>query len=288
MRISLVPLSTANSGLATSGEVVLDQATGQVYVKSGSSLVSKDQDLQEQIDALIDLIGGSTEGIQAQIDGLMDAITRLDWQESVSSIVEALPSSGLVAGQRHLYVGPTTGDLTTNYIYQRTDDNLAWGEVPVDAGTGVYNEADMFFYIFTGTSWSRMGVAVAHNNLNSMQGGQAGEYYHLTLAQRERVKQVTRRIDVVFNLTPTDILAKRVQLQYKPFAPSAVTVVPHGGPPQANLASGSPAPDFQVLQSGSAWFINWSGLGLDGVLEAGDQLLVSYETYHSDYAGTAP
>lgn len=73
-------------------------------------------------------------------------------------------------------------------------------------------------------------------------------------------------------LDATDISNKyNDDLAHTPATASSVEIIPVGGIPQVYTT------DFTVITDGSAVKrINWDGLGLDGVLESGDKLIVSY------------
>jgi hypothetical protein len=67
-------------------------------------------------------------------------------------------------------------------------------------------------------------------------------------------------------LTPQMINDKAFTLVHTPDSVRSVLVVPAGGPPQL------PEIDFNIIGSQ----LIWSGLGLDGILEAGDLILIHY------------
>lgn len=76
-----------------------------------------------------------------------------------------------------------------------------------------------------------------------------------------------------FTLTGTDITNKYVDLASVPKLAGAVIVIPQGGPTQRVTD------DFTIITDGSELKrLNWSGLGMDGILESGDKLQVIYST----------
>lgn len=76
-----------------------------------------------------------------------------------------------------------------------------------------------------------------------------------------------------FTLTGTDITNKYVDLASVPKLAGAVIVIPQGGPTQRITD------DFTIITDGSELKrLNWSGLGMDGILESGDKLQVIYST----------
>lgn len=74
-------------------------------------------------------------------------------------------------------------------------------------------------------------------------------------------------VNTTIVLTPQNISDKYVTLALAPKSPSQVSLVPEGGPNQVY------AIDFTIVGSNK---ISWDGLGLDGFLEAGEHLFVSY------------
>jgi hypothetical protein len=82
------------------------------------------------------------------------------------------------------------------------------------------------------------------------------------------IAQSEKRIVEEFSLTSTDITNKKVTLTYIPIDGNYVTLDVIGGGPQDN------GTDFSV--NAALKEVGWSGLGLDGILEAGDVLRVTY------------
>lgn len=70
----------------------------------------------------------------------------------------------------------------------------------------------------------------------------------------------------VLTITADMILAKAVNLTNPPILSYNVTILPHGGPAQFINE------DFIV----DGLTLSWDGYGLDGLLEAGDRIIVSY------------
>jgi len=76
----------------------------------------------------------------------------------------------------------------------------------------------------------------------------------------------------VLTLTSTDITNKYVDLAAAPKQVQSTVVQPEGGPVQFYTD------DYTIITDGSVIKrLNWSGLGMDGILEVGDKLRVLYE-----------
>ena len=67
-------------------------------------------------------------------------------------------------------------------------------------------------------------------------------------------------------LTSTDIANKKVILESAPINPLSVSLIPDGGIQQRNEI------DFEVIGNE----ISWNGMGLDGIMEAGEIIFLTY------------
>jgi len=117
---------------------------------------------------------------------------------------------------------------------------------------------------FAGTSVSD------HSQLGNLQGGQADEYYHLTVAQHTKLinlAEVTQNI----TLTATNIANKYVDLANVPIDNTSVGVFPVGGIKQLYTT------DFTVITDGAdVKRLNWNGLSLESLLVENDIISVNY------------
>lgn len=86
---------------------------------------------------------------------------------------------------------PSTGDryISTATANGWTDDNIyewngaSWDETVAASGQTTLVEDENILYLYTGSDWVKQASVVAHNDLNSLDGGTSGEYYHLTSAE---------------------------------------------------------------------------------------------------------
>lgn len=67
-------------------------------------------------------------------------------------------------------------------------------------------------------------------------------------------------------LSATNITNKKIVLESAPINPLSVSLIPDGGIPQRNEI------DFEVIGNE----VSWSGMGLDGVLEDGETIFLTY------------
>ena len=108
----------------------------------------------------------------------------ISWVDPVEDIVAVLPILGPpAAGARYIL-------STDDHIYT-ADGGGGWvdGGATVN-GTTTYVKADtglpaneVGWYNYNGVAWVYIGASGNHNDLTSLQGGGAAEYYHLTAAQ---------------------------------------------------------------------------------------------------------
>jgi len=106
-----------------------------------------------------------------------------DFQESVINFYDptvALPV-GPAVGDR--YIASATGSgWILNWIYEY--DGALWMGFQPDEGATVEVETLDQYWHFNGAAWVLMATVFAHNNLSGIQGGVAGEYYHLALGDQ--------------------------------------------------------------------------------------------------------
>jgi len=123
------------------------------------------------------------------------------YEESVVDIVAAAPAGAL--GTRYI-------NSVDNHVYT-LDGVGGWVDTGAPTtGTALVVEAnviapvnDVGLHVFNGTDWIYIGAAGVHNDLTSIQGGGAAEYYHLTTAQHTIATQAATTAQSGY-LTDTD------------------------------------------------------------------------------------
>jgi len=122
---------------------------------------------------------------------------------------------------------------------------------------------------YNGTSWDYT-TPLDNWTLLRKSNDRAYTYDGDTSAWIELGGITQQEVDVVeeFTLTSTDITNKKVTLTYTPVNGNFVRLDVIGGGAQDNGV------DFSV--NATTKELSWSGLGLDGILEAGDVLRVTY------------
>jgi len=119
------------------------------------------------------------------------------------------------------------------------------------------------------TAWDLGGVATITNVPMPVNATDVASKAYVD----QEVSNANNRMVDLFTLDASAITAGYVDLSTAPDAVSRVTMTVKGGPGQHN------GDDFQVIDNGSGAILrlSWSGLGLDGVLEAGDKITVTYD-----------
>lgn len=111
------------------------------------------------------------------------------WAEPVTDIVAIPPSPGVLASR---YIRSTDDAIITNTAPD------VWAVTVPTAGMTVYVSADAIapdnevgWYNYNGIDWVYIGASGNHNDLTSIDGGGAGEYYHITAAQHTIATQAS-------------------------------------------------------------------------------------------------
>jgi hypothetical protein len=123
-----------------------------------------------------------------RLDQMNSAISGLSWQVPVLNQIDFTVSEPVAPTLGDRYINTVTGtssgtaiSVTANYIYEWDGSDWAFW-APLEGWT-VWDEANDTNFSFNGTAWVEFGSTVSHNNTTGLQGGTAGEYFHLTSAQ---------------------------------------------------------------------------------------------------------
>jgi hypothetical protein len=218
----------------------------EVKIKAGGVLQKTVDGLEVKVNDTVtatDNLWSSTKisnelSTKASLSYVDNAIAGLKWKEPVINFIDQTTLDGLTpqSGDRYIMTDGTNTNKIAEY------DGATWiYTTPLDNWT-LINKADDKAYSYDGDTSTWVDV-----------GG---------IAQSEK------RIVEEFSLTSTDITNKKVTLTYIPIDGNYVTLDVIGGGPQDN------GTDFSV--NAALKEVGWSGLGLDGILEAGDVLRVTY------------
>ena len=126
---------------------------------------------------------GTVNSDAVRYDQLVSMIAGLNWQESVIDNDLNAPPGGEGVGDRYIVAAGGAG------AWNGHDDDIAeyngvgWDfTTPVEGFTVWVKDEDTNF-TYNGAAWVEFGSTVSHNNTTGLQGGVAGEYFHLTNAQ---------------------------------------------------------------------------------------------------------
>jgi hypothetical protein len=131
-------------------------------------------------------VGGVTPSAGADLatkDYVDSLLQGLDWQESVIDRDLASPPGTPAEGDRYLVASGASGDWAGYEGYIAEWDGAAWIFSSPDEGFCAWVEDENIQVTYNGTGWVTFGSTTNHSALSGLQGGDTGEYYHLTAAQ---------------------------------------------------------------------------------------------------------
>lgn len=171
------------------------------------------------------------------------------------------------------------GKVPASQLPSFVDDVLEVANFAALPGTGstgiIYVTLDTnLTYRWSGSAYVEISSSLALGETSSTAyRGDRGKaaYDHSQAAHApSNATSCTKKVEAL-TLASGDITAKYIDLAQTPISASAVEVTPVGGSAQLYSI------DFSVITNGSAVKrLNWASLGLDGILSAGDILVVSY------------
>jgi len=118
--------------------------------------------------------------INAKVNGV-------SWQEPVLDKNLTAPPGGPATGDRYIVAVGGSGAWTGHDNDIAEWNGSSWDFVSDVEGFACYVSDEDKLYTNNGTSWVTFGSVTTHNNLSGLQGGVAGEYYHLTNSEHTDV-----------------------------------------------------------------------------------------------------
>ena len=123
------------------------------------------------------------EEIQAAIDGL-------DWQQSVLGRLAAPPASP-TTGDRYIIIATASGAWTGEEDKIAEWNGATWDLFTPNEGWTSTVEDENLEYVYNDAypagSWVKRASTTQHNDLAGLQGGQSGQFQHLTTAQHTEI-----------------------------------------------------------------------------------------------------
>jgi len=107
----------------------------------------------------------------------------LDWQESVKTQSLAVPPTSPATGDRYIVHSGGSGSWSGQDGKIAEWNGSSWDFITPDEGTALWIEDEDKNYTYNGSSWVTFGSTQNHNNMDGLQGGSSGQYYHLTSSQ---------------------------------------------------------------------------------------------------------
>ena len=177
--------ATTSTGPADAGKLIALGADGALDV----SLLPADLTL-----STLSLLNAPISDDQVPTKGYVDAkVSGIVWQNPVEGIADftaAEPAPSTV-GER--WINTATGlasstgqSVAEDAIY--TWDGAAWTETLAEDAMTLRDRSSGNLVNFNGTEWVDTGDVVNHDSLAGLQGGLAGEHYHLSAAERSHVQ----------------------------------------------------------------------------------------------------
>lgn len=123
------------------------------------------------------------------LDELGSVIRGIDWQDSVLDKDLCEPPPAPSDGDRYIICPTASGDWASysNYVTEYITASGGWVYTQPNEGFAAWEEGENVLLIYNGSSWTPMSSVTVHNSLSGLQGGQSGEYYHLSLAEHTAV-----------------------------------------------------------------------------------------------------
>lgn len=141
------------------------------------------------------------------------AATGIDWIESVKDKDLNTPPGSPVVGDRYIISSAPTGAWVGHNLDVTEWDGSQWLFWDANEGFAAWIEDEDYVYIFNGTTWVKMlgmSSTINHNDLSNIDGGQSGQYYHLTQAQHTFVTSITSSATELNMLDGTTMVNQQV------------------------------------------------------------------------------
>ena len=183
-------------GVTTDGEIdtatgslTLDSASGTVIVDDALSIVGTTT-LSGVLDAgsnRITNVATPTVGSDAATKSYVDSFAQgLVWQAPAVTIGSTTPPTTPTTGDRHIVAASGAAGAWAGEEHNIAEwTGSAWSFASSTVGFSAFVQSENRQYSFNGSAWVELGAGTDHASLAGLQGGTAGQYYHVTQAVYE-------------------------------------------------------------------------------------------------------
>ncbi len=158
----------------------------QYILADGSRAFSGDQAMGSN--KITGLATPTASGDAATKDYVDQAISGLDWQESVKDQDLTAPPGSPTTGDRYIVAATATGAWAGKEEQIAEYNGASWDFTVPTEGAAVWIEDEDLAYVYNaahpGGSWVKFASLVNHDDLANISGGSAADYHHMTSVQR--------------------------------------------------------------------------------------------------------
>jgi hypothetical protein len=134
-----------------------------------------------KITGVTDPTAAQDAATKAYVDSKVQGV---EWQDSVLDKDLLTPPGSPATGARYIINGTGTDAWATHDYAIAEWSGTAWLYTAAREGLATWVEDENIIYVCNGSlAWVKMTSVYSHNDLASIQGGAANDYYHLTSAQ---------------------------------------------------------------------------------------------------------
>ena len=126
---------------------------------------------------------GTVNSDAVRYDQMMSLLGGLNWQEAVLDNDLTDPPGGEGVGDRYIVAAVAGGAWTGHEDDIAEYNGAGWDFTTPEEGFTVWVLDEDTNFTYNGVAWVEFGSTISHNNTTGLQGGVAGEYFHLTNAQ---------------------------------------------------------------------------------------------------------
>ena len=171
-------LKTDGSGTASWDTLTHDEI-GNLTWSTAGHIIDTNIDLGSNLIINLGLSSGTLTDA-ASVEYVNTYLSGFVWQNPIDSFTNEVDANCSSGSEKHIADSNGVSWIKNNiYDCNRT----GWDETVPTQGFALYDANTGFQYNYNGSEWVKIGSSQAHNSLTGLQGGQAGEYWHLKQAE---------------------------------------------------------------------------------------------------------